>query len=285
MLLRLECSFFREPCLGLLSLTLFLIKLSLLLSGGILVLLVLRHQVVHVGLGLSELHLIHTLSSVPMQESLTTEHSSELLGDALEQLLDGGAVSDEGGGHLETTWWDVTDGGLDVVGDPFHEVAAVLVLDIQHLLINLLHGHAATEHGSNGEVASVTWVAGSHHVLGVEHLLGELWDCEGSVLLATTGGQGSESWHEEVETWEWYHVDSQFPEISVQLTGESEAGGDTRHGSGDEMVQVTVCWGGEFQGTEADVIESFIVNAVCFIGVLNKLVDGEGGIVWFYDCV
>ena len=74
-----------------------------------------------------------------MQESLTTEHSSELLGDALEQLLDGGAVSDEGGGHLETTWWDVTDGGLDVVGDPFNEVAAVLVLDIQHLLINLLH--------------------------------------------------------------------------------------------------------------------------------------------------
>jgi hypothetical protein len=51
------------------------------------------------------------------------------------------------------------------------------------------------------------------------------------------------------------------------------------------MVQVTVCWGGEFQCTEADVIESFIVNAVCLICVLNKLVDGEGGIVWFYDCV
>ena len=32
---------------------------------------------------------------------------------------------------------DVTDGSLDVVGDPFNEVAAVLVLDVQHLLINL----------------------------------------------------------------------------------------------------------------------------------------------------
>ena len=53
-----------------------------------------------------------------MQESLTPEHSSELLRDTLEQLLDGGAVTDEGGGHLETPRGDVTDGGLDVVRDP-----------------------------------------------------------------------------------------------------------------------------------------------------------------------
>ena len=57
-----------------------------------------------------------------MQESLAPEHSSELLRHTLEELLDGGAVSDEGGAHLETTWWDVTDGGLHVVGDPFNEV-------------------------------------------------------------------------------------------------------------------------------------------------------------------
>merc|ERR1712039_851046 len=113
--------------LGLL-LTLLLVKLSLLLGGGVLVLLVLRHQVVHVGLGLSELHLVHTLTGVPMQESLAPEHGCELLGDALEELLDGGAVADKGGGHLETTWWDVADGGLDVVGDPLDEVGGVLVL-------------------------------------------------------------------------------------------------------------------------------------------------------------
>ena len=58
-----------------------------------LVLLVLGHEIVHVGLGLGELHLVHALASVPMQESLTTEHSGELLGDALEQLLDGSAVT------------------------------------------------------------------------------------------------------------------------------------------------------------------------------------------------
>ena len=36
-----------------------------------------------------------------MQESLAPEHGGELLGDALEELLDGGAVADKGGGHLE----------------------------------------------------------------------------------------------------------------------------------------------------------------------------------------
>lgn len=122
-------------------LTLFLVELTLLLGGGVLVLLVLRDKIVHVGLGLSELHLVHTLTSVPMKESLSSEHSSELLGDSLEHLLDGGRVTDEGGGHLETLGGDITDGRLDVVGDPLNEVRRVLVLDIEHLLVNLLRGH------------------------------------------------------------------------------------------------------------------------------------------------
>jgi hypothetical protein len=77
------------------------------------------------------------------------------------------------------------------------------------------------------------WVTGSHHVLGVKHLLSEFWYCEGSVLLATTGGERSEAWHEEMEAWERDHVDSEFTEISIQLTREPEAGGDTRHREGN----------------------------------------------------
>ena len=107
--------------LYLLQFSLFLVKL-IILSGSFLVLLIFGDEVVHVRLGFSELHLVHALASVPMKESLPSEHSSELLGDSLEQLLDGGGVTDEGGGHLETSWWDVTDSGLDIVGDPFDKV-------------------------------------------------------------------------------------------------------------------------------------------------------------------
>ena len=37
------------------------------------------------------------------------------------------------------------------------------------------------------------------------------------------------------------------------------------------MVEISVCWGGELEGSEADVIESLVVDAVGLICVLNKL--------------
>ena len=99
----------------------------------------------------------------------------------------------------------------------------------------------------------MAWVTGSHHVLGVEHLLGELGDGEGAVLLGTAGGEWGEAGHEEVETGEGDHVDGQLAEISVQLTGEAQAGGDAGHGGRDQVVQVTVGWGGKLQGAETEL--------------------------------
>lgn len=109
-------------------------------------------------LSLSELHLIHTLSEVPMQESLPPVHAvgwrarngneakrrasesvseerdasmeisrgrenvrRELRVRSLEKLLDGSAVSDEGSGLLDTDGRNVTDRGEDGVGDPLDE--------------------------------------------------------------------------------------------------------------------------------------------------------------------
>jgi len=261
------------------------IEFTFVLSGGVLVLLVFRDQIVHVALGFSEFHFVHTFTSVPVQESLSSEHSGELFADSLEELLDGGGVTNEGGAHLESSWWDVANSGFHVVRDPFNEVAGVLVLGVEHLFVDFLHGHSSSEHSGDGQVSTVSWIASSHHVLGIEHLLGKLWDGQSSVLLATSGGQWSETWHEEVEPWEWNHVDSQFSEIGVQLTWESEAGGDAGHGGGDEVVQVTVGWGGEFQGSETDIVEGFVINAVGLVGVFDQLMDGEGGVVWFDDGV
>merc|ERR1711918_160565 len=105
---------------------------------------------------LGELYLVHALTGVPVEEGLATEHAGELLGDTLPELLDGGGVTDEDGCHLQALRWDVANGGLDVVRNPLDEVRGVLVLDVEHLLVDLLGGHTATEEGGAGEVAAVT---------------------------------------------------------------------------------------------------------------------------------
>merc|ERR1711981_1219173 len=126
-------------------LALLFVKLSLLLRGGILVLLVLRDEIIHVALRLGKLHFVHALSRVPMQERLAPEHRSEVLSYAFEHLLNSGRIACEGDCHLQALRGNVADAALDVVRNPLYEVARVLVLHIQHLLVHFFRRHAPTE--------------------------------------------------------------------------------------------------------------------------------------------
>ena len=105
------------------------------------------------------------------------------------------------------------------------------------------------------------------------------------ILLAATAGQGGKSRHEKVQPGEGHHVDSQFPQISVELAGEAQAGGHSTHGGRNEVVEVAVGGRGELQRAEADVIQGLIINAEGLICVLDQLVDRKGGIVRLHHCV
>jgi len=83
-----------------------------------------------------------------------------------------------------------------------------------------------------------------------------------------------------MESWEWDQVNSELSEIGVKLTWESEAACDTGKSSRDQVVKITIGWGGELKGSEADIIKSFVINAHNLIGVFDKLMDGKGGVVW-----
>ena len=61
-----------------------------------------------------------------------------------------------------------------------------------------------------GQIATVSEIGGSHHVLWVVHLLGQLWDGDGTERVSATAGERSESNHEEMKTRERNHVDSQL---------------------------------------------------------------------------
>merc|ERR1719359_1150537 len=261
------------------------VKFALLLGGSILVLLVLRNQVVHVGLSFGELHLVHSLTSVPMKECLTAEHSCEVFGDTLEHFLDSGRVSQKSHCHLEALGWDIADASLNVVRDPFHEVGAVLVLHVKHLLIDLLCTHPATEQGSSSEIPAMTWISSAHHVLRVEHLLGQLWNCEGPVLLRTTGCERREANHEEVQPWEWNEIDSEFAQIPIELTRKAKACCHSTHSCTHEVVQVTICRRCQLQGPEANVIQCFVVKQHALVSIFHQLMEREHCVVWLHYSV
>merc|ERR1711912_88149 len=66
---------------------------------------------------------------------------------------------------------------------------------------------------------------------------------------------------------------------------ETEAASDARHAGGAKVVEVAVGWGGELECTEADVVKGLVVKAHALVGVLDQLVDREGGVVWLDNSV
>ncbi|KAF1746836.1 hypothetical protein GCK72_023294 [Caenorhabditis remanei] len=71
----------------------------------------------------------------------------------------------------------------------------------------------------------------------------------------------------------------------MYLSRETKAGGDPTHRHRDKMIQISVCRCSKLEGTEADVIQGFVVDAECLIRIFNKLMDGECGVVWLNDSV
>merc|ERR1712160_99432 len=253
-------------------LALFFVKFSLLLGSRILILLVLRNQIVHVRLGLSELHLVHALARVPVQKSFTAEHGSEVLCDTLEHFLNRSRITCEGHRHFQTLGGDVANTGFDVVWNPFHEVGGILVLYIQHLLVHFLCAHASSEQAFGGEIAPVSWVCRAHHVLCVEHLLRQLWYCESTILLRPTRCERGESSHEEVKAWERDEIDSNLAQIAVQLPRKAQACCHAAHCCAHKVVQITISWCRQLQSAEANVVKRFVVEQEALVCVLHKLV-------------
>jgi len=239
----------------------------------ILVLLVLANEIVHIALCLSELHLVHPLTGVPMQEGLAPEHSCELIPYALEQLLDRRRVANEGRAHFEAARWDGAESCLDIVGDPLDEVGVVPVLDIAHLVLDFFHRDFPPEDSAASEVAAIAEVGGCHHIAWVEHLLSKFWDSDSTEGVGATASQRSKADHEEMETWEGDQIDGKFAEVRVELPRETEASCNTRHNSGNKVVQVPVGGVRQSQGSHTNIIESFIVNTEGLVRVLNQLMD------------
>jgi len=86
-----------------------------------------------------------------------------------------------------------------------------------------------------------------------------------------------------VKTGEGGKVDGKFAQIRVQLTRESEAACDTAHSVGNKVVKVTEGGGVDLESAEADIIQGLVIQYHDLIGVLNKLMNGQCGVVGLDD--
>ena len=68
-------------------------------------------------------------------------------------------------------------------------------------------------------------------------------------------------------------VDSKLSKVRVELTRESKAASNSRHGSRNEMVEVSISGGGQLEGSETDIVEGFVVNDHAFVSVFYQLMN------------
>lgn len=68
--------------------------------------------------------------------------------------MDDCAIAEESSGDGETLGRYVTNGCLNVVRYPVDEIRAVLVLNVEHLVLDLFHRHLTSEDRCHREVPS-----------------------------------------------------------------------------------------------------------------------------------
>jgi len=98
------------------------------------------------------------------------------------------------------------------------------------------------------------------------------------------GFLGGDDWgvrrQHEVNSWVWHQVGLELSDINVQSTIESEGGSEGGDNLSDESVQVGVGWSLDIEVSSADIVNGLIVEHDGDIGVLEKGVGGEDGVVW-----
>ena len=83
-----------------------------------------------------------------------------------------------------------------------------------------------------------------------------------------------------MDSWVWDQVGLELGNIAVEGTIESEGSGQRRDNLSDESVQVGGGWSLDIEVSSADIIDGLVIKDNGDIGVLEKRVSGEDGVVW-----
>lgn len=70
-----------------------------------------------------------------------------------------------------------------------------------------------------------------------------------------------------------------FLKKTSNLSGEAQAGGNAAHGGRNQVVEISIGGVGQPEGTEADIVESFVVHAEGLARILHQMMHGQGAVV------
>ena len=95
---------------------------------------------------------------------------------------------------------------------------------------------------------------------------------------------GGDNWgirrKHEMDSWIWDQVSLEFGDIDVKGTIESEGSGKGGDNLGNKSVKVGVGWSLDIEVSSADIVNGLVIKDNGNIGVLQKGVSGEHGVVW-----
>ena len=83
-----------------------------------------------------------------------------------------------------------------------------------------------------------------------------------------------------MDSWVWHQVGLELSNINIEGTIESEGSGQGRDSLGNESVQVGVGWSLDIEVSSADIVNGLVIKDNGNIGVLQKGMSGEHGVVW-----
>ena len=177
----------------------------------------------------------------------------------------------------------VVDTYLEAGGAPVDELDRALRLDGGDGGVDVLRDDVAAVEAAAGHVLAVTRVA-LHHLVGrLEAGVGDLCGRQLLVVRLLGGDDRSVVDEREVDARVGNQIGLELRQIDVEGTVEAKGGGDGADALGDDTVEVGVRRPFDVEVSTADVVDRLVVDHEADVGVLQRAVGRQDGVVRLDD--
>ena len=82
----------------------------------------------------------------------------------------------------------------------------------------------------------------------------------------------------------WHKIGLELCDIDINGSIKSQGSGQRGYDLRYQPVKVGICWPLDIQGSAANVINGFVVEKYCNIGVFEQGMCGKDAVVWLNNC-